>query len=158
MIYWFTGQPGAGKTTLATALKEVLNQRGLPVVHLDGEELRVLMDNQDYSEQGRLRNIRTAQALAWKLQQEGILVAASLVSPYRAVREDFKRRARVAEVHVHTTALRGREDRFVHSYEPPLSGFVDVDTTHAAVKECVRKILQERPVPYSFHGRPGFRP
>jgi len=43
MIYWFTGQPGSGKTTLASALKSALQKRGRPVVHLDGEFLRELV-------------------------------------------------------------------------------------------------------------------
>ena len=43
MIYWFTGQPGSGKTTLAIALKSALQQRGRPVVHLDSEFLRELV-------------------------------------------------------------------------------------------------------------------
>ena len=34
MIYWFTGQPGAGKTVLATALKQQLND----VFHVDGDD------------------------------------------------------------------------------------------------------------------------
>src|SRR2546428_11895936 len=67
MIYWFTGQPGSGKTTLAIALKSALQKRGQPVVHLDGEFLRELMDNKDFSEAGRIRNIMAAQQLAAKL-------------------------------------------------------------------------------------------
>ena len=142
MIYWFTGQPGAGKTTLAVALKRALKLRGLPVVHFDGEELRALMDNHDFTELGRRRNINTMQALAMKLHAEGIVVVTSFVSPYRQLREDFKQRESVLEIYVHTTAVRGREALFAMGYEPPLEDFVDIDTTHAGVEECVRKILE----------------
>src|SRR6185503_6734961 len=50
MIYWFTGQPGAGKSTLAAALKLALKARKQSVVHLDGEELRDITGNTDYGE------------------------------------------------------------------------------------------------------------
>ena len=142
MIYWFTGQPGAGKTTLAVALKRALKLRGLPVVHFDGEELRALMDNYDFTEAGRRRNITTVQALATKLHAEGVGVVTSFVSPYRQLREDFKKRESVLEIYVHTTAVRGREGLFVKDYEPPLVDFVDIDTTHLGVEECLRKILE----------------
>ncbi|PYL01675.1 MAG: hypothetical protein DME19_00725, partial [Verrucomicrobia bacterium] len=90
MIYWFTGQPGAGKTTLAIALRAALRDRGYAVVHLDGEFLRELMANRDFSETGRFRNIRAAQQLAAKLHADGIVVVVSLVSPYLRLREEFK--------------------------------------------------------------------
>src|SRR5437879_11918918 len=106
MIYWFTGQPGSGKTTLAIALKSALQKRGQPVVHLDGEFLRELMDNKDFSEAGRIRNIMAAQQLAAKLQSDGIVVVASFVSPYRSLREEFKRTNQVLEVYGPATDVR----------------------------------------------------
>ncbi len=146
MIYWFTGQPGAGKSTLAIELKSVLEQRGYPTVHLDGEDLRQIMDNRDFSEAGRRKNIAAAQSLALKLAGNGIAVVASFVSPYRQLREEFKRNDGVVEVYVHTSAIRGREGYFVKAYEPPLENFVDVDTTAVSVADCIGKILKARPL------------
>ena len=51
MIFWFTGQPGSGKTTLGKALLEKLND----AFHIDGDDLRGLSANVDYSEQGRIK-------------------------------------------------------------------------------------------------------
>ena len=141
MIYWFTGQPGAGKSTLAAALKSALKARKQSVVHLDGEELRDITGNTDYGETGRIANIRSGQKLAAKLETEGIAVIASFVSPYRALREELKAKHRVVEIYVHTTAIRGREKYHAKTYEPPLSNFVDIDTTNATIEDCVGKIL-----------------
>ena len=47
MIYWFTGQPGSGKTVLADLFKE----KKLPhAFRIDGDEMRELFANKDYSE------------------------------------------------------------------------------------------------------------
>jgi adenylylsulfate kinase len=145
MIYWFTGQPGAGKSTLSQALALTLRHQGRPVVHLDGEFLRELMDNRDFSETGRITNIKAGQRLAAKLQADGLVVVASFVSPYRQLREDFKARHDVVEIYVHTTKIRGREKWFVPGFEPPLQNFVDIDTSQAAVEDCVLKILKAKP-------------
>ena len=66
MIFWFTGQPGSGKTTLGKALLEKLDD----VFHIDGDDLRGLSANVDYSEQGRINNIRTAQSIAMYLDNK----------------------------------------------------------------------------------------
>ena len=144
MIYWFTGQPGAGKTTLALALQKELRRRGHAVVFLDGDTFRIITLNQDYSKDGRLKNIRAAQLLAAKIHDDGVWVVASFVSPFRALREEFKRRQEVFEIYVHTSESRGREKFFAESYEPPLENFLDIDTTNADVDECVRRILDAR--------------
>ena len=60
MIFWFTGQPGSGKTTLGKALLGKIDD----AFHIDGDDLRDLSANVDYSEQGRIRNIRRAQSMA----------------------------------------------------------------------------------------------
>src|SRR5438552_2115862 len=125
MIYWFTGQPGSGKTTLALALKQTLEARGYSVVHVDGDSLRSVTDNRDYSQVGRKKNIRVAQKLASVLQAQGFTVIVSLVSPYRRMREEFKKTETVMEVYVHTNEVRGREAYFVQDYEPPCKDFLN---------------------------------
>lgn len=151
-IYWFTGQPGSGKTTLALAVCARLRAQGRVATHLDGEFMRALTGNVDYSEVGRLRNIRSGQRLAAKLAADGVDVAAAFVSPYRALREEFKREAPVVEIYLHTTAIRGRERFFAANFEAPLETFIDIDTTHAAVDDCVGRILAA--VPTRRTGRP----
>ena len=144
MIYWFTGQPGAGKTTLALALQKELRQRGHVTVHLDGDLLRIVTANQDFSMAGRMKNIRAAQALAAKIHGDGAWVVAAFVSPFRELREEFKKHPEVVEIYVHTNERRGREKYFSDIYEPPLENFLDIDTTNVSVEECVQRILAAR--------------
>jgi len=68
MIYLFTGQPGSGKTTLAKKLQFWLqtdkkNWRK-SVFHIDGDQLRELFPNTDYSKEGRYKNITKAFDIA----------------------------------------------------------------------------------------------
>jgi adenylylsulfate kinase len=89
MIIWLTGQPGSGKTVLAGWLRSIssLNNR---VEVIDGDDIREIFQNKDYSETGRRRNIELAQNLALFLHKKKFNVIVSLVSPYRDQRESFK--------------------------------------------------------------------
>ena len=138
MIFWFTGQPGSGKTTLGKALLDELND----AFHIDGDDLRVLSTNSDYSEQGRINNIRTAQSIAMFLDNKGKEVVVSVVAPYRWLREEFKSRHNVNEIYVHTSEIRGREHYFADDYELPEEDFLDLDTTNVTVDACISKILE----------------
>jgi adenylylsulfate kinase-like enzyme len=142
MIYWFTGQPGHGKTTLALALIERLKAKGLKPFHIDGDDLRAMTSNADYSRAGREANIRRAQTVAHYLHNKGEIAVVSLVAPYREIREELKAAAPVLEVYVHTTDVRGREDRAASDYEAPLERFIDVDTTDRSVDACVDQVLE----------------
>jgi len=139
VIFWFTGQPGSGKTTLGKALLEKLDG----AFHIDGDDLRGLVHNVDYSEQGRISNIRMAQSIAMFLDNKEQDVVVSVVAPYRWLREEFKARHKVNEVYLHTTEKRGKEKFFVEDYEPPQENFLDVDTTNISVEACIDRIVEE---------------
>ena len=135
MIYLFTGQPGSGKTTLGKKLQMWLqtdkkNWRK-SVFHIDGDQLRELFPNTDYSKEGRYKNIQKAFDIAKYLDNAGNDVVISLVSPYRELREKFKSECKVQEIYCHTKKIRGREDKFALDYEPPIEFFIDLDTSES---------------------------
>jgi len=142
MIYWFTGQPGHGKTTLALALIEHLRAQDTEPFHVDGDDLRALTSNADYSRAGREANIRRAQTIAHYLHNQGRTVVVSLVAPYRAIREELKAATDVVEVYVHTTETRGREDRHAKDYEAPVDHFIDIDTTGTTIEASLHQLLE----------------
>ena len=141
MIYWFTGQPGHGKTTLAKAMLNHLAANGIEAFHVDGDDLRAMTTNEDYSRGGRENNIRRAQLLAHYLQSKGHTVVVSLVAPYRDIREELKAAADVTEVYVHTTEKRGREEKHASDYEAPLTDFIDIDTTGKSVEQSLQEVI-----------------
>ena len=140
MIIWLTGQPGSGKTTIC---KRILWDKP-GVFHIDGDDLRDLFDNKDYSENGRRKNIELAQQIAEYLYKKGKDVVVSLVSPYKDQRDKFKEKMgdKIVEVYVHTSEIRGREQFFVDDYEPPKENYIDMCTDNITVAECVEKIFQ----------------
>ena len=140
MIYWFTGQPGHGKTVLGKKLIEVLGGDGF---HRDGDHLREIFNNKDYSESGRRKNIDLAQKISHYLENQGKDSVVSLVSPYRDQREDFKKMLgdNLVEIYVHTEEKRGREEFHVENYERPLENFIDIDTTIDEPEDSIIKIM-----------------
>ena len=142
MIYWLTGQPGAGKTTLAKSIMELRYFNNW--YHIDGDDIRELFNNKDYSKEGRMKNIQLAQHLAQYLHSKGQNVLVSLVSPYKEQRELFKVKLEnaIKEVYVHTSEVRGREQFFVEDYEPPTENYIDMCTDNITVAECVEKIFK----------------
>ncbi len=126
-IFWFTGQPASGKTTLANNLLTHFGKENTIII--DGDDLRDIFQNKDYSEVGRRKNIERAQDIAQFLDKKGFTVLVSLVSPYKDQREDFKNREDVIEIYVHTIEDRGRNQFHVGNYEPPTENFIDLDTT-----------------------------
>ena len=136
MIYNFIGQPHSGKTTLAKHLKSVLennyqvNKINKKIILVDGDVLRDILKNKDFSEQGRRNNINQAYNIAKFLDVDNFFdVIIAVVSPFLDLRERLKLEADVIEIYVHTTDIRGREEYHVPYFEAPMRNFIDVDTT-----------------------------
>ena len=145
MVLWFTGQPGSGKTTLTDRFIDdkligFMKIHPIRIVHIDGDDLRDIVDNKDYSEKGRRENINLAMNITRFMDNKGFIVIVSLVSPYRDQREELKKERNVLELYLHTTEIRGKEKYFVDNYESPVDKFTDIDTDKS-IEECLNEIL-----------------
>ena len=149
MIYNICGQPHSGKTTLANYLKKVLevNNPKKKVFIVDGDVLRKILNNKDYSEKGRRDNIHQAYSIAKYLNEtDNFDVILALVSPFKAQRDLFRFATDCIEIFVHTTNIRGKENFHVENYEKPNFDYIDIDTTDVdeltSVNELMEKITQ----------------
>ena len=87
-IFWLFGLSGAGKSTLATALIDSLRERGVPVLALDGDDLRAgLCQGLGYSDAGREENLRRAAEVARLGSISGLCVVASFITPLEKNRQ-----------------------------------------------------------------------
>ena len=146
MIYWFTGQPAHGKTVLAKKLSYWLNENKhtLPFM-IDGDDMRELFSNEDYSIKGRVENVGTAQRIAHYLHNQGKDVIVALVSPYIDQREEFKKLLgdNLVEIYVHTTDTRERDHFKAEAYIAPKDNFIDIDTTDDTPEQSYKELLSQ---------------
>jgi len=152
---------GAGKTTLATAVEEILRDRGLKVELLDGDVVRTnLSKGLGFSKEDRDTNIKRIGFVCKLLTRNGVVAIGSAISPYREVR-DFLRQdiGRFVEVYckcpmevlierdvkgLYKKALAGEIENFTgvsDPYEEPLNAEVVVNTDTETHQESVGKIL-----------------
>ena len=93
---WLTGLPSSGKSTLANLLSAELQGRGLPVVNLDGDEVRMrLSKGLGFSKEDRDENIRRISYVARVASDMGGVAITSAISPYREIRDEA--RAEIAQ-------------------------------------------------------------
>jgi adenylylsulfate kinase-like enzyme len=147
MIYNFIGQPHSGKTTLARHLKTLMLTRkdARMVYMIDGDKLRELFKNKDYSEVGRRKNIERAYSIARYLQDLNSYndIIISVVSPFFDLREELKDATDVIEIYLHTTNIRGRENFHVPDFEKPIINYIDIDTTDVDELTSLNELLNK---------------
>lgn len=149
MIYWFTGQPGSGKTVLGTKLHKFLETQKRnwrkSVFHLDGDNLREITNNKDYTEQGRRNNIKTAQTIVEYLHLNECDVVVSVVAPFLDLREELKEKMgeEMVEIYIYCSDERPRSDFKVKDYQSPEVNFIDVDTTKDSIEVSFSKLINQ---------------
>jgi adenylyl-sulfate kinase len=87
-VFWLFGRSGAGKTTLALRLRDGLADRKIPVVYLDGDEMRsTLCSDLGFKPEARLENHRRIAEIARLLASQGLNVVASTMAPEHQQRD-----------------------------------------------------------------------
>lgn len=87
---WFNGLSGSGKTTIGKKLIEHYEHQNKKVFLLDGDVLRDgLNKNLGFSVEDRLENLRRAAEVAKILNQNGVMVVATFITPTNEMRDNI---------------------------------------------------------------------
>jgi adenylyl-sulfate kinase len=161
---WFTGLSGCGKSTLSNALEKELVRNGYHTMLLDGDNIRMGLNcNLGFSKEDRVENIRRIAEVAKLMNDAGLIVLTSFISPFR----DDRRRAReiigncFVEVYVNTpleecerrdvkglyaAAHAGKIAEFTgisSPYEVPEHPEITIDTQTGTIESCTLQILNQ---------------
>jgi bifunctional enzyme CysN/CysC len=91
IVLWFTGLSGSGKSTLANALEVSLFERGVRTYVLDGDNTRLGINKDlDFSDLGRKENIRRVAEVSKLMNEAGLVIICSFISPFREDRAAAK--------------------------------------------------------------------
>jgi adenylylsulfate kinase len=163
---WLTGLPSAGKTTLATALAARLSEAGVERVELlDGDEVReFLSKGLGFSREDRDTNVLRIGWVAATLARNGVLVLASVISPFAETRDAVRalhatKGAGYLEVHVATPVevCSARDVKGLYArqragelrgltgvdapYEPPSAPEARIPTHEQSLEQSVDQLL-----------------
>lgn len=144
MIIHLIGQPASGKSTIACEIESFLKSTkfvfGKEPIIVDGDEVRKIFSNSNYSEEGRRLNLKNAYNIARFLDAKGFIPIIAMVSPFLDLREELKSTNEVKEIYLKTSQVRGRESFFVENYEAPTSDFLEINTD-SSLNTCLEEIL-----------------
>ena len=146
MIVVFYGQPSSGKTTLAKLLQEriFLQNQPTPVI-IDGDEIRAIFKNTDYTKEGRLNNLKRISDIATFLNSKYNIVIISAVYPYQEAREYLDSICNdVFWVHLFNVDFRERQEFHVKDFDLPFVGArknCSINTTNFTPEMCIDRIL-----------------
>jgi adenylyl-sulfate kinase len=85
---WLTGLSGSGKTTIAYTLKRRLMEDGIACHVLDGDTMRQgLNSDLGFTEEHRLEAVRRVAECAKAMNEAGLIVIVSMISPAIEMRE-----------------------------------------------------------------------
>jgi sulfate adenylyltransferase len=161
---WFTGLPGAGKTTTAEIVAVKLLELGRRATVLDGDVVRThLSRGLGFSKEDRDTNIRRIGFVASEIVRHGGAVLCAAVSPYRATRDECRAMVgdeNFVEVFVdaplevceardakgmYRQAREGKIKNFTgldDPYEPPPAPEIRLDTAARSAEQNAARVLE----------------
>ena len=88
---WMSGLSGSGKSTVANQLEASLNEQGYHTYTLDGDNTRLgLNKGLGFSEEDRIENIRRVAEVCKIMNDAGLIVICSFISPFEKNRTQAK--------------------------------------------------------------------
>ena len=160
---WFTGLSGAGKSALANEIEKMLSVRGNYTMLLDGDNVRMgLNKNLGFEEGDRIENIRRVAEVAKLMNDAGLIVLTSFISPFKGDRRSAKQIIgddSFVEVYVSTPidiceardvkglykkAREGSIPNFTginSPYEPPENPDIKIDTSNYSLADAAEYVL-----------------
>ncbi len=161
---WFTGLSGAGKSALANEVEKRLNVSGRYTMLLDGDNIRMgLNKNLGFEQEDRIENIRRIAEVAKLMNDAGLIVLTSFISPFRSDRENARNiigEENYIEIYVSTPleecekrdvkglyqkAREGKIPNFTgitSPYEEPEHARIVVDTSMQSLEDSVETIMK----------------
>ncbi len=164
-IFQLTGLSGAGKTTLATQVVELLRAKGMAAEMIDGDVYRkTICKDLGFTKEDRLENIRRLGTVAGALSKEGKIVLIAAISPFQEARWELERnyQARTVFLHCSLEVLRQRDTKGLYRkaalpeghpdkvqlltgvsdvYEAPINPHLMIDTGKEPLTLSVAKLL-----------------
>ncbi|HBA98059.1 MAG TPA: adenylyl-sulfate kinase [Lachnospiraceae bacterium] len=162
---WLTGLSGAGKSTIVNELEKKLFETGKHTMVLDGDNIRMgLNKNLGFKEQDRIENIRRIAEVSKLMNDAGIIVLTSFISPFRLDRRNAKDiigQDSFIEIYISTPveecerrdvkglykkARKGEIPNFSgisSPYEPPENPDIELDTTGQSLEDSINYIMEK---------------
>lgn len=161
---WMTGLSGSGKSTLANEIEKRLVALGKHTMLLDGDNVRMgLNKNLGFKEADRIENIRRIAEVSKLMNDAGLLVITSFISPYVRDRRNAREiigKENFIEIYVSTPvnecekrdvkglykkARAGEIPNFTgisSPYEAPEHPEITIDTTGKSLADSVNYIIE----------------
>lgn len=140
MIIVLFGQPNSGKTTLANKLVKTFD-----LINIDGDLLRWIFNDHDYTRNGRINNLQRASDLAIKYAKMDFNadVVLSLVYPYQEARDYLNNlHPNIVWIYLTYDGIRGREEYHVKDFDIP-KDVLTINTSDYSINECLNIISNE---------------
>jgi|LakMenEpi03Aug12_release.lakeMendotaPanAssembly.Ray.scaffolds.fasta_scaffold87707_5 adenylylsulfate kinase len=164
-LIWFTGLSGSGKSTLASNLESELWELGFKTIFLDGDNVRSgLSSDLDFSESGRVENIRRIGEVSKLFLESGLVVLCAFISPFRTEREKIRHLVgddNFFEIYVDTpiSVCEQRDKKGLYKrarngeilnftgvnspYEKPEAPFLIIQTHNTTMKESINTLKKK---------------
>ncbi|MAT42514.1 MAG: adenylyl-sulfate kinase [Anaerolineaceae bacterium] len=165
VVLWFTGLSGSGKSTIAGAVEQQLNQHyRVHTYLLDGDNIRTgLNQDLDFSEQGRQENIRRIGEVSKLMVDAGLIVITAFISPFINDRERVRAtlpQGCFYEIFVdcpievcesrdpkglYQKARSGEIPQFTgisSPYEPPVNPELILKSAELTIEECANQVIE----------------
>lgn len=162
-VLWFTGLSGSGKSTLASSLEVYYHNKGYNTYILDGDNIRTgLNKDLDFSELGRVENIRRIAEVAKLFLDSGTIVLSAFISPFKSDRHAAKQLIgdeNFVEIHVdcpleecekrdvkglYKKARSGQIQHFTgidSPFEEPEDPDIKLNTAKNSLEECLLELI-----------------